>query len=80
MGDFIGAAGAAFTTGSLNWMFDTDIKATFATIEELRKTFPNLLLPMQNPGPKEARKQTLRFAAFLLTEPPRVCRRPFGLS
>jgi hypothetical protein len=68
MGDFIGAQGAAFTTGSLNWMFGTNINATFATIESLRDTFPNLLLPMQNTGPKQARKQTLRFAAFLLTD------------
>lgn len=67
MGAFLGAQQARFTTNTLNDQFGPqNIAATFATIEELRKTYPNLLNPKPNPGPREKRRQTLRFAAFLL--------------
>jgi hypothetical protein len=69
MGALLTEGEARFTAGSLNDMFGSaNIAATFAKIEELRKTFPHLLNPANNPGPKAARRQTLRFAAFLLTD------------
>ena len=69
MGDFMGSKEGAFTAGSLNSMFGANnIAATFDKIEKLRKAFPNLLNPANNPGPKEARRQTLRFAALLITD------------
>jgi hypothetical protein len=69
MGNLLSKAEGRFTAGSLNDMFGpTNIAATFAEIEDLRRTFPHLLNPANNPGPKAARKQTLRFAAFLITD------------
>jgi hypothetical protein len=69
MGDFLSKEEGIFVTGSLNDMFGpTNIAATFARIEQLRKTFPHLFNPANNPGPKAARRQTLRFAAFLIND------------
>ncbi len=69
MGNFMDKEEGTFTAGSLNDMFgDTNIDDTFAKIEQLRVTFPRLLNPANNPGPKAARRQTLRFAAFLITD------------
>lgn len=69
MGSLLLIGEGKFAANTLNDMFDADnIADTFAKIEELRKTFPNLLNPMPNPGPKDARRQTLRFAAFLITD------------
>jgi hypothetical protein len=69
MGDFMDDKQATFTAGSLNELFGpTKIAATFAQLEQLRKTFPHLLNPANNPGPKAARRQTLRFVAFLITD------------
>ncbi|MBR0793993.1 hypothetical protein JQ615_01175 [Bradyrhizobium jicamae] len=69
MGDFLSKDEGTFTANSLNDMFSAgNIGATFAKVEELRKTFPHLLNPANNPGPRAARKQTVRFAAFLLTD------------
>ncbi len=65
----MGSAEGAFTAGSLNSLFSSgNIAATFAKIEQLRATFPNFLNPANNPGPKQARRQTLQFAAFLITD------------
>ena len=69
MGDFLSKDEGTFTAQSLNDMFSAgNIGNTFAKLEELRKTFPHLLNPANNLGPKDARKQTLRFAAFLTTD------------
>ena len=69
MGDFMDEAEGTFTAGSLNAMFGAaNVATTFAQIEQLRVTFPRLLNPANNPGPKAARRQTLRFAAFLITD------------
>lgn len=69
MGGFIGAGSTTFVTGTLNDQFGSaNIQATFDKVEELRKTFPNLLNPKQNPTVKEKRRQTLRFAAFQLQD------------
>ena len=65
MGGFIGPGSASFVTGTLNDQFGSaNIQATFKQVEELRKTFPNLLHPKKNPSAKEKRRQTLQFAAF----------------
>lgn len=68
MGGLLVEGEARFAVGSLNEMFGTNIASTFKKVEDLRKTFPRLLDPANNPGPKAARRQTLRFAAFLLTD------------
>ena len=69
MGDFLSKEEGTFVAGTLNEMFGpTKIAATFARIEQLRKTFPHLFRPANNPGPKAARRQTLRFAAFLIND------------
>src|ERR1700730_3246104 len=69
MGSFIGAAQAQFTQDTLNDQFGPqNVATTFATVEELRKTFPNLLNPLQKPSPREKRKQSLRFAAFQIND------------
>jgi hypothetical protein len=69
MGGFVGPDSTSFVTGTLNDQFGSaNIQATFKGIEELRKTFPNLLNPKQNPSAKERRKQTLRFAAFQIQD------------
>jgi hypothetical protein len=69
MGDLLTDKEAMFTAGSLNDMFSpTKIVDTHKKIENLRKVYPRLLDPAGNPGPKAARRQTLRFAAFLLTD------------
>ncbi len=69
MGGFIGASSTSFVTGTLNDQFGSaNIQTTFKEIEELRKTFPNLLHPKQNPNGKEKRRQTLRFAAFQIQD------------
>jgi hypothetical protein len=69
VGGFLNTGQARAAAVGLNDQFGpNNIAATFATIEELRKTFPNLLNPMQNPGPKDRRKQTLRFAAFQIND------------
>ena len=69
MGDFMDRAQGTFTAGTLNDLFGPrNVGATFTQIEELRKTFPNLLNPKNAPTNKEARRQTLRFAGFLITD------------
>ena len=69
MGGFLPGSDAEFTANSLNAQFGAqEIANTFKTIEQLRKTFPNLLNPMASPGPREKRKQTLRFAAFQIND------------
>ena len=69
MGSFISPGQAQFTTDTLNDQFGPqNIAATFATVENLRKTHPNLLNPILNPGPRKKRKQTLRFAAFQIND------------
>ncbi len=69
MGDLLSKEEATFVGGSLNDMFSiTNIAATFAQIEELRKTFPQLLNPVNTADPKAVRKQTLRFTAFLIND------------
>jgi hypothetical protein len=69
MGSFMSTGQAQVAADSLNGQFGPqNIASTFATIEELRKAFPNFLNPMQNPGPRDKRKQTLRFAAFQIND------------
>ncbi len=69
MGDFMDKDEGTFAVGSLNDLFSaTNIATTFAEVEQLRVTFPHLFNPANNPGPKNARKQTLRFAGFLITD------------
>jgi hypothetical protein len=69
MGDLLLTAQAQFTTDTLNDQFGPqNVGATFATIEELRKTFPNLLNPKQQPTVREKRKQTPRFAALQIND------------
>lgn len=69
MGDFMDREEGTFTAGTLNQMFGPQsIAGTFAQIEELRDIFPNLLNPKNNATAREARKQTLRFAGFLITD------------
>jgi hypothetical protein len=69
MGDLLSKEEAKFAAGSLNDMFSTtNIAATFAQIEQLRKTFPHLFNPTNTADSKVARKQTLRFAAFLIND------------
>ena len=69
MGSFLNPGQAQFTQDTLNDQFGPqNVAATFAMVERLRKTFPNLLNPKQNPTPREKRKQTLRFAAFQIND------------
>lgn len=69
MGGFVGPGSTSFVTGTLNDQFGpANIQATFKEIEELRKTFPNLLHPKASPSGKEKRRQTLRFAAFQIQD------------
>src|SRR6201996_3145082 len=69
MGDFMDKDEGTFAVGSLNDLFGpANIATTFATVEQLRVTFPHLFNPANNPGPKNVRKQTLRFAGFLITD------------
>jgi hypothetical protein len=69
MGGFVGPSSTSFVTGTLNDQFGSaNIVTTFKEIEELRKTFPNLLNPKPNPSAQERRKQTLRFAAFQIQD------------
>lgn len=69
MGSLLLTGEGQFAANSLNDLFGSaNIANTFASVEELRTLYPNLLNPIKNPSPREARRQTLRFAAFLLTD------------
>ncbi len=68
MGDFFVASEARRAVNGLNWLFDDDLSNTFQKVEKLRKVYPNLLNPTSTTDPWEVRKQTLRFAAFHVTD------------
>jgi hypothetical protein len=69
MGNLLSKDEGTFTAQSLNDMFSSaNIATTFARVEQLRNTYRHLLDPVNNPGPKAARRQTLRFAAFLIND------------
>jgi hypothetical protein len=66
MGQFFGATAATSIAHSLNWMFDDDFSNTRQTVMDLRKYFPDLL--NYSGSAKPSRKESLRFAAFLLND------------
>ncbi len=69
MGNLLSKDEGTFTAQTLNDMFsNANIATTFALVEQLRKTYKHLLDPANNPDTKAARKQTLRFAAFLIND------------
>jgi hypothetical protein len=69
MGDFAMMAGVKKNaTDSLNYLFDEDIAKTFKNVEAIRVVVPTFLNPMWAKKKTELRKETLRYAAFHLTD------------
>jgi hypothetical protein len=68
MGDLLAAKDARLVANTLNWLFNDDLANTFGKVEGLRAVFPNFLAPQTTTDPKMKRRQTLRFAAMLLTD------------
>ena len=76
MGDYAITAGVKTNaTDSLNYLFEENLAATFLKVEYIRRAFPTFLNPTWARNKTQLRKETLRYAAFHLTDELRYSRK-----
>lgn len=67
MGDLLAVHDAMTVTNSLNKLFGPDLDDTYEKVQKIRKIHSNFLNPSAG-NAHHKRRQTLRFAGFLLTD------------